>query len=100
MSRKQKLMERLDKAAEQLLDRTFQPVAVGEAQAPLMEQIKVFESITRYFGPRTKVSGDEDHGVSEFEQLRNNLNNRTRSRRRSRQSNGDATGSDDAAGTA
>lgn len=84
MSRKSKLMERLDKAAEQLLDRSFLPLVVGEPMAPLMEQIRVFDSVVKYYGPRTKLGGDEEENGSEFERLRATLNRRTPSRRRSR----------------
>jgi hypothetical protein len=80
MTGKKTLMSRLDAASEQLLDRYF-----GEHEGKPVkgaEQVKAFEAVVKYFGPRTRQA-DDDKGGSAFEQLRSdfNGNSRTTSRR-------------------
>jgi hypothetical protein len=77
MIKKPNLMDRLDKAAEMLLDRTFQ--TTGEA-APLEDQVRVFDSIVKYYGPRIKLGGSEKQ-ESQFERLQSRLNGRKAARR-------------------
>lgn len=82
MTQKRKLMQRLDTAAELLLDRYFQPTVIGETPPEAKEQIDAFKAVVTYFGPRTKLGGDEDKHDSPFEQLRNGLSRKTTGRSR------------------
>ena len=95
MTSKNALMKRLDLAAEKLLDRYFGEV-VSAKPTEGQDQIKAFDAVVRYFGPRTKQS-DEEKNVSPFEQLRN-LNSGKTPRRaggKSRQNGGgDDVGTD------
>jgi hypothetical protein len=104
MSGKPKLMKRLDDAAEQLLDRYFKMPELDAVLPKGDEQIKAFDAVVKYFGPRTKLGGnDEDKKESEFDQLRAGLNGSRAPRRRpgaaQGRSNGPTAG-DDPAGTA
>lgn len=80
MTSKNALMKRLDLAAEKLLDRYFGEV-VSAKPTEGQDQIKAFDAVVRYFGPRTKQS-DEEKNVSPFEQLQRNLNGGKAARRR------------------
>lgn len=74
-------MARLDEAAEMLLDRYFKMPSLdtmkdGEKSPEGADQIKAFDAVVKYFGPRTKLGGDEDNKESAFDQLRSGLHGR------------------------
>lgn len=89
MSRKPKLMDRLDQAAFRLLDRSFpldrppvEGVQTTLAEPEIGDQVRTFEAVVKYYGPRTKLGGDEDKKESEFGNLRDRLHGRKTPRSR------------------
>jgi hypothetical protein len=85
MTNKPRLQRRLDEAAEKLIARHFPENAEPDAPQPdELNQIRAFDAVVRYYGPRTKlgVKEDEEDGA-EYKRLRNRLHGRTpQSRRR------------------
>lgn len=108
MSAQQKLREGLDKAALVLLEKYFVSPGLGEGQPDATDQIKAFDAVVKYYGPRTKLGGGEEKKESEIERLRGKLHGRRAPRRDSGgaapNGNGGADGgpdaADDPAGTA
>lgn len=98
MTSKNALMKRLDLAAEKLLDRYFGEV-VTDKPTEGQDQIKAFDAVVRYFGPRTKQS-DEEKNVSPFEQLQRGLNGGKTPRRARGESRQNVVGDDAGDGTA
>jgi hypothetical protein len=96
MASKKSLMARLDVAAMTLLNRHF-PEDEAAKPSKSADQIKAFDSVVKYFGPRTKQHDEFDKGDSPFEQLRSDLHRRPPPRgSRAKQTNGadDSTGTD------
>lgn len=100
MTTKPKLVTRLDEAAMALLDRWF-PTETGIDPPDAEKQIKAFDAVTKFYGPRTKLGGnDEDKKESEFDELRNRLNRRKTKNRPRHSVNGSDIDPTDTAGTA
>jgi len=89
MSSQRHLRQELDAAALRLLGKHF-PKDSAEGAPPPDEgnQIKAFDAVVRYFGPRTKFGGDDDKQEPIIEQLRNKLHGRRAPRSNSNSSNG------------
>lgn len=107
MSRKPKLMARLDEAAELLLDRYFKsPILDGGSADSGADQIKAFDAVVKYFGPRTKLGGEDDKDDNEFSKLKDRLHGNRKTARGPRGgpsqggANGGPTAADDPAGNA
>lgn len=93
MTGKKNLMTLLDTASVQLLEKYFgdQPVLGGNKRVSKgTEQIKAYEAVVKYFGPRTKQE-DTDKKDSAFEQLRSDFTGSGRKAAR-RASTGKANG--------
>lgn len=88
MTNKPRLQRRLDEVASQLLDRAF-PAAPQEGEQPTTQpeiehQIRTFDAVVRYYGPRTKLGGKDEEKESEFGNLRDRLHGRKHNRKAAR----------------
>lgn len=87
-----KLMSALDSAAEKLLARHF-PDQTGDDTVMHLDpeiQIKAFSAVVNYYGPRTKLGGDEERKESGLSRLQQQLHGRGKTGRKADKAQGGA----------
>jgi hypothetical protein len=101
------LMSELDRAAFDLITRHFpQDKPQGSLLPDSQDQIKAFDAVVKYYGPRTKLGKDEEKPTNEYTRLRDKLHGRRTPRRRADSTegegaaNGAASIADEPAGSA
>jgi hypothetical protein len=94
MTNKPRLQRRLDEAAEKLLSRHFP--AAPQPDDPLpdeLNQIRAFDAVVKYYGPRTKLGvKEDDEDGAEYKRLRDKLHRRTAPRPRRDEQDGEESG--------
>jgi hypothetical protein len=95
MTGSKKLMSALDSAAEKLLARHFPDIASNMTVIEPIDpevQIKAFSAVVNYYGPRTKLGGDDERKESELGKLQRQLHGRGKARRNAGTAKGGANG--------
>ena len=100
------LMSELDRAAFDLIKRHFpQDKPEGSLLPDSQDQIKAFDAVVKYYGPRTKLGKPEEGQKNEYTRLRDQLHGRKARRRADNTedegaANGAASAADEPAGNA
>jgi hypothetical protein len=85
MSGRKELMNGLDAAAAELLRRHFPKEDPDEPRLTTSDpeiQIKAFTACVNWYGPRTKLGGDDEGKTNEFTRLKDRLHGHRKARSR------------------